>query len=159
MTMTTLQQVSAVVVKALHDTQLETVDKIREFLSTNDEVDQEFIGSLLDQYKAKLVAEFKPPKGLKMPKAAQPKQKRAPSAYTLFIKDKMNEIKTSNPNVKNGQELMKLAVEEWSKISADVKEKMKVLNKEDATLTGTELFTKASAGTQASAVQPAKKKK
>lgn len=154
--MTTLQQINAVVVKALHDTQVETVDKIREFLSTNEEVDHEFIGTLLDNFKSKLISDFKPPKGLKLPKGGQPKAKRAPSAYTLFIKDKMNDIKVSKPDVKNGQELMKLAVEEWSKISTEVKEKMKVLNKENAALTGTELFTKASEG-QPGAAQKKKK--
>lgn len=139
--MAAVQQINAVVVKALHETQLETIDKVKVFLSTNEEVDQDFIHGLLDQFKAQLRADYKPPKG---GKTQQPKQKRVPSAYTLFIKDKMNEIKSSNPDVKSGQELMKLAVQEWGAISAEIKEKMKVLNKENPALTGNELFTSSS---------------
>jgi hypothetical protein len=144
--MAAVQQINAVVVKALHETQLETIDKVKVFLSTNEEVDQDFIHGLLDQFKAQLQADYKPPKG---GKTQQPKQKRVPSAYTLFIKDKMNEIKSSNPDVKSGQELMKLAVQEWGAISAEVKEKMKVLNKENPALTGNELFTQCSSASSA----------
>lgn len=131
--------VNAIVVKALHETQLETIDRVKEYLSKNNDVDHDFINELLDSFKTQVQSEYKPPKGLGKG-GKNTKQKRVPSAYTLFIKDKMNEIKTSNPNVKSGQDLMKLAVKEWSAVSVDVKLKMKQLNKENPSLSGSELF-------------------
>ena len=41
------------------------------------------------------------------------KKKRAPSAYNIYIKNKMAEIKAKQPELK-GKELMKAAIEAWN---------------------------------------------
>jgi hypothetical protein len=41
-----------------------------------------------------------------------PKPKKAPSAYNIFIRDKIAEIKKNNPAT-NGKDLMKLATVAW----------------------------------------------
>jgi hypothetical protein len=42
-----------------------------------------------------------------------PKKKRAPSAYNIYIKNKMAEIKEKKPELK-GKDLMKAAIEAWN---------------------------------------------
>jgi hypothetical protein len=41
------------------------------------------------------------------------KKKRAPSAYNIYIKNKMAEIKAKKPELK-GKDLMKAAIEAWN---------------------------------------------
>ena len=45
-------------------------------------------------------------------------KKRAPSAYNLFVKDKIAEIKTENPDL-NSKEAFKMAIEAWNKQKAE----------------------------------------
>lgn len=143
-----IQMINAAVHTALFETQLETIERFREFIASNNEVEQEFIGGLLNEFKSKIQAEHKPIKGGKAGGATvakAPAAPRAPSAYTLFVKDKMAEIKAKSPEVKNGKELMKLAVAEWNTLTDDVRSKMKDALKSDGGLTGTQLLAKARA--------------
>jgi len=45
-------------------------------------------------------------------------KKRAPSAYNLFVKDKIAEVKTENPAL-NSKEAFKMAIEAWNKQKAE----------------------------------------
>ena len=45
-------------------------------------------------------------------------KKRAPSAYNLFVKDKIAEIKIENPQL-NSKEAFKMAIEAWNKQKAE----------------------------------------
>ena len=63
------------------------------------------------------------------------KKKRAPSAYNLYIKEKMAEIKVAQPELK-GRDLMKAATEAWNaehpKSESDAKPKAKKAAKKAA---------------------------
>jgi len=56
-------------------------------------------------------------------------KKRAPSAYNLFVKDKIAEIKKENPDL-NSKDAFKKAIEAWNKQKAD-KEAESVNEEED----------------------------
>ena len=45
-------------------------------------------------------------------------KKRAPSAYNIFVKDKIAEIKVENPSL-NSKEAFKMAIEAWNKQKAE----------------------------------------
>jgi hypothetical protein len=45
-------------------------------------------------------------------------KKRAPSAYNLFVKDKIAEVKAENPEL-NSKEAFKMAIEAWNKQKAE----------------------------------------
>ena len=51
-------------------------------------------------------------KTVKLDKDGNVKPKRAPTAYNLFVKERMGELKKENPELK-GSELMKLAAGDW----------------------------------------------
>ena len=51
-------------------------------------------------------------KTVKLDKDGNVKQKRAPTAYNLFVKERMGELKKENPELK-GSELMKMAAGDW----------------------------------------------
>jgi hypothetical protein len=158
--------INAVVSKALFDTQIETIESLRTFLATKEDTDMDFMNELLNEFKAKVESEYKPPKGaakaLKEAGQTETKAKKAKkaaaaasdsgdekpkklSAYTLFIKDRMtsDEFKAQYPDAK-GKELMTHAVAAWSALPDSVKEAMKKLNKEDPSLSGAELMSKSS---------------
>ena len=59
-------------------------------------------------------------------------KKRAPSAYNLFVKDKIAEVKTENPAL-NSKEAFKMAIEAWNKQKA---EKVAEVNAESDNIDG-----------------------
>ena len=141
------------VAQALHLSQLETLENFKKYLVAKDDVDMEFMEELIGGFKATLDA-AKPKavgkgKGGAGKKAAAggdeggEKKKRAPSAYTMFIKHKMSLLKTEDPDIKSGKELMSKAVAAWSELSDDQKEALKSTLKEEPELTAEELYNKA----------------
>lgn len=54
-----------------------------------------------------------PPTKQKVVKSTEEKKPRAPTAYNLFMKEKMTELKESHPTLTN-IERMKMAAEAWS---------------------------------------------
>jgi len=106
------------VVKTLNEfsdtCQKATIEALKEHLSQklSEDYDQEFVDAvttLLDEYTTNL-----PKTTSAMPKEAKEKKTRAPTAYNIFLKEKMAEIKASGTELK-GKELMMAAVEEWNK--------------------------------------------
>jgi hypothetical protein len=99
---------------AVLDAKKQVINEFMRFLEEKIDFDEdmkgyftEFIGTLKPSKKAK-----KSKKG--EDKADKPvKPKRAPSAYNMFISEKMAEIKKENPALK-GKELMKAAIVAWN---------------------------------------------
>lgn len=97
------------------DVALSTVDKLAEFLATKIEFDED-MKELFEEFKTATKEEYKASakaskKGGKDADGTE-KKKRAPTAYNLFIKDKINELKAANPSWK-GKELMSAATAAW----------------------------------------------
>jgi hypothetical protein len=94
---------------------LSTADKLAEFLATKIEFDDElreamdeFKNSVKEEYKAVAKASAKAGKG----DGNGEKKKRAPTAYNLFIKDKIISLKAENPSW-TGKQLMSAATTAW----------------------------------------------
>ena len=101
----------------VEETTVSTIDKLVVYLSDKIEFDDD-MKKLFDDFKKttkeELKASQKQEKGKRGGKKVENKKKREPSAYNLFIKEKMAEIKQKKPELK-GKELMKEAIEEWKK--------------------------------------------
>ena len=96
------------------ESQLSTVEKLFAFLGEKIEIDDDMKG-YFDEFKATLKvdqeADAKAAKSKsKSKKGGEPKAKRAPSAYNLYIRDKMAELKAAG----NSGNLMKMAIEAWN---------------------------------------------
>lgn len=100
----------------VEETAMSTVDKLVTFLSEKIEFDDD-MKTLFDDFKKatkeEIKASFKNDRSRKS-RGGEKKAKREPSAYNLFIKDKMAEIKVKRPDLK-GKDLMKEAIDEWKK--------------------------------------------
>jgi hypothetical protein len=97
------------------------VDALKEKIEFDEDLEQfvnAFKTTLKDEFKLaeKATKKSKRSKGSDgaSDSEAEPKKKRAPSAYNLFIKDKMAELKQTNPELKS-KELMSAATVEWKK--------------------------------------------
>lgn len=107
----------------IEETSLQTVDKLVTFLETKIEVDDD-LKQMFADFKTQLLEELKEEakaaaKGGKSKRGkggasdGEPeKKKRAPSAYNLFIKEKMAAIKAEKPELKS-KELMAEAIQMW----------------------------------------------
>lgn len=133
--MAPIDAINVAVSKALYETQIETLDNFKKFLASREDVEIDFMDELIAGFKNNLKA----PKNVKKPIATE-KKKRVPSAYTLFIKHKMHLLKTENPDIKSGKDLMSKAVEAWGVMTVDMKEKLKATLKEDPTLNAEDLY-------------------
>lgn len=58
-------------------------------------------------------------------------KKRAPSAYNLFVKDKIAEIKADNSGI-NSKEAFKMAIEAWNKQKAEKVVEVAEVNADDS---------------------------
>lgn len=124
------------IIKALqkHDDEVcaHAIDKFVEHISgvlmENDrdllESLEEYMKTSSEAVKEKLKEESKQMvKNVKGKKVKDPNApKRPPSAYNLFVKDKMEELSKKRPEV-NRQELMRMAVEEWRATKPEEKKK------------------------------------
>jgi hypothetical protein len=124
------------------EAQTSVVDKLFAFLGEKIEIDddmkayfEEFKGTLKTDQEVEVKASKKGKKEPKLDKDGVPKAKRAPSAYNLYIRDKMAEFKAEG----HKGNLMKMAIDAWNaekpekpavpeessdeKVSSDVEEK------------------------------------
>lgn len=95
------------------------------FLGEKIDFDEDMTG-YFEEFTKTLQVE-KPPKagkgkGKKASDDGVAKKKRAPSAYNIYIKNKMAEIKEKKPELK-GKDLMKAAIEAWNADKADKADK------------------------------------
>lgn len=87
--------------QALFDSQLQTVNMLKNYVGCKD-IDQKHIFlSILDDFY----------NNIKTSKGSF-KKKKEPSEFNLFIRDKINEIKVVHPEY-NGHELMRHAIMAW----------------------------------------------
>jgi hypothetical protein len=103
---------------AVLDAKKQVINEFMRFLEDKIDFDEDMKG-----YFAEFIGTLKPSKKTKKgedkaDKADKPvKAKRAPSAYNMFISEKMAEIKKENPALK-GKELMKAAIVAWNEKKA-----------------------------------------
>ncbi len=94
------------------EAKLETIDKVHLVLSEHPEVvNKELLEKLILQIKDSLAADPDPFAAIKT--KAKPKVPRPPTAYNLFIKEKMGELKKENPDMPNTN-LLSLAASKWN---------------------------------------------
>lgn len=139
--------INATVARALYETQLETLENFKKYLVAKDDVDMEFMEELIGGFRntlqaPKIVGGKNSKKTSGDVNADGEKKKRAPSAYTLYIKHKMYLLKTEDPEIKSGKDLMSKAVEAWGGLTEEQKTALKTTLKEDATLSAEDLYAK-----------------
>ncbi len=105
--MASYSAVVAATAKVVHEANLAVIDNLVEFLDSKVEIDDDF-KELIAEFKATLKAPSA--KAAKVPKAE--KKKREPSAYNLFVRDALNELKVSQPDL-NGKDRFREAMKQW----------------------------------------------
>lgn len=114
-------KITGLVESAVKEAQLATFDEFVKYLGAKIDVDDD-MQSYIDEFKKTLTSKKKVTAAAKAKKDKSgddgEKKKRAPSAYNLFIKEKMAELRAAG----HKGNLMKLAVEAWkeSKSSGSV---------------------------------------
>lgn len=98
--------IASAIAEAVSEAKQQAINEMIEFLSEKIELDDEMLGYF---------TEFKE----KIPEVSidtkAPKRTRDPSAYNMWIKAKMAEIKQDNPSI-TGKDLMQAAISEWKKL-------------------------------------------
>ncbi len=105
--MASYSAVVAATAKVVHEANLAVIDNLVEFLDSKVEIDDDF-KELIAEFKATLKAPSA--KAAKVPKTE--KKKREPSAYNLFVRDALNELKVSQPEL-NGKDRFREAMKQW----------------------------------------------
>jgi ribosomal protein L12E/L44/L45/RPP1/RPP2 len=150
-------KINALVATALQEAQTTTLDNFLAFLAKKEDVDLDFMTELITEFKATIdTAPAK--KGSKAEKSSKKTKKsdsdesvkaakRPPSAYNLFIKFAMTDadmkdkvMEKADPTQPKGRMLMKAAMELWAELPDSIKNKMKVMYKENPDMTGKELY-------------------
>jgi hypothetical protein len=116
--MTSVKKVLGCLNALTQDAKLETVEKIHLFLSEKLEgVSKDTLDKLLMEFKDTVQADpdpFTPIKSKNKPKVPRP-----PTAYNLFIKETMEQLKKETPDEKNTA-LMSLAALKWNEHKASL---------------------------------------
>lgn len=97
------------IASALYDSQIHTINMLVTYLQQNDAFKgYESIMTIIDEFKNTLNCIT-----YQDTNASQSnKQKKAPSAYNMFIRDRIHEFKKKHPEC-NGHDLMRLATSAW----------------------------------------------
>lgn len=105
--------VSSAISDAVYESKHQSIDEIMSFLSEKIVLDDD-MQAYFKEFKSKITHD--------MSKSIT-KRSRDPSAYNMWIKAKMAEIKQQNPNIK-GKVLMLCAITEWKKHTGEPKSTM-----------------------------------
>ena len=174
-------KINVLLATALQEAQTTTLDNFLAFLAKKDDVDLDFMTELITEFKATMPVSAidTAKKGSKSEKSSKKtkksdsddsvKAKRPPSAYNLFIKFAMTDadmkdkvMEKADPTQPKGRMLMKAAMELWAELPDSIKNKMKVMYKENPDMTGKELYDacndSGSADEQEEKPKPAAKK-
>ncbi len=119
-TMTSYTNIVAAIDNIVSDAKLSMLDDVQKFiLDKVDEDSSNAIKELFEEYRSKFTKELaeakKSSKKLfkeKGKKDKKPKTDRKPSAYNIFVGEKIKEIRTANPGMV-AKEAMKLAMAAW----------------------------------------------
>ena len=97
---------------ALYNSQLYTIDSLVEYIKLNNiEYIDKFI-PILNDFKSNISCDTNQQENICS--IVQIKSKKSPSAYNLYIRDKINEYKKMYPQT-NGHDLMRLATSAWKR--------------------------------------------
>ncbi len=108
--MASYNAVIAATAKVVHEANLAVIDSLVEFLDSKVEIDDDF-KELIAEFKGTLKApSAKATKADTVPKAER--KKREPSAYNLFVRDALNELKVSQPEM-TGKDRFREAMKQW----------------------------------------------
>lgn len=146
--------VTKAISKVVFEAKQTVIDELMAYLDNKIVVDDD-LKAIFNEFKASItipvekVVKEKKGKGKKgkvdSDEEVVEKKKRAPSAFNLFIKDIMPQIKAAHPDVKNGKELMSLAADAWKSDPKGIfiKEKIDELKKENKGMDIVEIYQKA----------------
>lgn len=106
-----LSKVNTAIAALVEETKVTTVDKLVHFLGQKIEIDDD-MKAMFEEFKVELSKAAKVSgKGAKAAAAkTEKKEKRPPSAYNLYIKDKIAEFKAAG----HTGNLMKMATDAWN---------------------------------------------
>jgi hypothetical protein len=146
--------ITKAVANVVMDAKLSVIDDLITFLESKIEVDddlkeifEDFKSNLKDSEEKVVKAAGKKPSKSKKSDTDEPKKKRAPSVFNLYVKDVMPSMKAKHPDVKDGKLMIGFASESWKSdpMAAFIKEKVLEMKKEDKTGDVVEMFAKAKA--------------
>ena len=102
-----LSKVNTAIAALVEETKVTTVDKLVHFLGQKIEIDED-MKAMFEEFKVVSKVAVKAGKGAA--KSVEKKEKRPPSAYNLYIKDKIAEFKAAG----HKGNLMKMATDAWN---------------------------------------------
>ena len=144
--------IDAAVAKVVYDAQVKTVNDFKTFLESKNidvsDMESEFT-EFLSTFKADVVpiaekkVKEKVSKAIKADKA-EPINKKQPTLFNFFVKDKMASLKLENPD-KKGKEILTMASEAWKSdpFAIFLKENQASLKEKNPELSNEVLYSKA----------------
>ena len=134
--------ITKAVANVVMEAKFSAIDDLIIFLEAKIEVDED-LKAMFEEFKTNLkeseekvvkAAGKKPAKGKgKSADSDEPKKKRAPSVFNLYVKDVMPKMKLDHPDIKDGKLLIGFASESWKSdpMAAYIKEKVLEMKKDD----------------------------
>jgi cobalamin biosynthesis protein CobT len=148
--------ITKAVANVVMDAKLSVIDDLITFLESKIDVDDDLKG-MFDEFKSNLKdSEEKVVKaaGKKISKgkgdkseSVEPKKKRAPSVFNLYVKDVMPDMKAKHPDVKDGKQMMTFASSSWKTdpMAHFIKEKVIEMKNDDKKGDVVEMYARAKA--------------
>lgn len=143
--------INQAVAKVVMEVKLRVIDDLIAYIETKIEADED-LRKIFNEFKDVMRQNDEKAikiAGKKSKKSADnnvEKKKRQPSVFNLYVKDIMPSIRSNNPDVKDGKQLISFAAQAWKndiKVPF-IKSKVLELKKDDATSSIIELYTIAS---------------
>jgi hypothetical protein len=146
--------ITKAVANVVMDAKLSVIDDLITFLENKIEVDDDLKGFFhefkmnLKECEEKKVKDAgkKTTKGKKS-NSDEPKKKRKPSVFNLYVKDVMPDMKAKHPDIKDGKKMMGFASESWKNdpMGVFIKNKVAEMKAEDNDADVVEMFALAKA--------------
>jgi cobalamin biosynthesis protein CobT len=148
--------ITKAVANVVMDAKLSVIDDLITFLESKIDVDDDLKG-MFDEFKSNLKdSEEKVVKaaGKKISKgkgdkseSVEPKKKRAPSVFNLYVKDVMPDMKAKHPDVKDGKQMITFASSSWKTdpMAHFIKEKVIEMKNDDKKGDVVEMYARAKA--------------
>jgi len=116
--LTSVKNLNKAITKVMDDVQIATADKVyifvKEFVR-----DEESFNTSFEEFKKSLKQDISCPLVDSKKTTAEKKKSRLPSAYNIFIGEKIKALKVDFPE-SDGKALMKLAIGQWKERAAAV---------------------------------------
>lgn len=143
--------INQAVAKVVMEVKLRVIDDLIAYIETKIEADED-LRKIFNEFKDVMrqndekAIKIAGKKSKKSSDNNVEKKKRQPSVFNLYVKDIMPSIRSNNPDVKDGKQLISFAAQAWKndiKVPF-IKSKVLELKKDDATSSIIELYTIAS---------------